>query len=123
MIQQGFVRLSNKKRLEGKEVKHTSNIGEIDSLAAAMLVSANFISSNDYEIRELIQSEDLRVSSNEDQSPKLILQDTIEDLCVMVAGAEISSEKEVRKFFKVVYSRDSESKQEYKLAQLDIRLS
>lgn len=122
LIKQGFVRLSIKKKQEGREVKHTSNIGEIDSLAAAMFLSANFICSNDYEIRELIQDENLCVSLSEEQPPQLIIQDTIEDLCVLIVEAGISSKKEVRKFFKVVYSQDPESKREYKLALLNVRL-
>jgi hypothetical protein len=70
----------------------------------------------------LIQDENLCVSLDEEHPPQLIKQDTIEDLCVLIVEAGISSKKEVGKFFKVVYSQDSESKREYKHASLYERL-
>lgn len=44
-VNNGFSRLKEKKKNQGKEVKNTNNIGEIDSLAAALLLSANIICS------------------------------------------------------------------------------
>lgn len=121
-IKNGFQRLEMKKKLEGREVKNTSNFGEIESLAAAMVISANFICSNDFDIREVIQDEKLFVSPNEEDTPQLIKQDTVEDICFLSVQQSISSRKEVRQFFKFVYNQDPEQKRQRKLNKLNERL-
>jgi len=118
----GFRRLNEKKKSQGREIKNTSNIGEIDSLAAAIFLSANIICSNDYEIREVIEDEGFRVAVSEDTVPKLIELDIIEDLCVYCVQYTIASKKEVRKFFKVVYTEDEDHKRQRKLNTLNDRL-
>lgn len=122
LVKEGFKHLDIKKQQQGRVVKRTSNIGEIDSLAAAMLISANYICSNDYDIREVIQDEKLSVSLDEHLPPVLIEQDTIEDICYLCVEMKIASKKEVRQFFKYVYSQDTEDKKQSKLAILNIRL-
>lgn len=121
-VRDGFRRLNEKKKNQGREIKNTSNIGEIDSLAAAMLKSANIICSNDYEIREVIKDEGFRVAVSEDAIPESIVQDTIEDFCVFCVQYNIATKKEVRKFFKVVYTEDEDDKRQKKLISLDDKL-
>ncbi|MBM7572929.1 hypothetical protein [Aquibacillus albus] len=121
-VRDGFRRLNEKKKKQGREIKNTSNIGEIDSLAAAILLSANIICSNDYEIREVIEDEEFSVAVSEEEVPELIVQDTIEDFCVFCVQYGIASKKEVRKFFKVVYTEDEDYKRQRKLNSLNNRL-
>lgn len=122
-IEQGFKRLNEKKKLQGRPIKGTSDTGEIHSLAAAIFLSAGYICSNDYDIREVIQDEQLLVSSDEELAPELIVQDTIEDLCFLCVKENISTKREVRQFFKFVYNQDPNHKRQVKLTALDTRIS
>lgn len=121
-IGNGFRRLSARKRAEGKEAKLTRNVGEIDSLAAALLLSVDYICSNDYEIREVIESEQLQIAPEEDESPRSIIQDTFEDVCLKAVWEGIASRKEVRKFYSFVNGQDPEWKRKNKLTRFDQRL-
>jgi hypothetical protein len=122
-IEQGFKRLDEKKKLQGRSVKGTSDRGEIHSLAAAIFLSAGYICSNDYDIREVIQDEQLLVGPDEALAPELIVQDTIEDLCFLCVKENISTKREVRQFFKFVYNQDPDHKRQIKLEALDTRIS
>jgi hypothetical protein len=121
-IVDGFRRLRERKNASGIEVKLTPDVGEIDSLAAAMVLSVEYICSNDYEIREVIEAEQLWVSQAEDEPLGPIVQNTIEDICVMAANTGIASKREVRNFFGFVNGQDPKWKQKAKLAKLDHRL-
>lgn len=122
-IEQGFKRLDEKKKLQGRRIKGTSDTGEIHSLAAAIFMSVGYICSNDYDIREVIQDEQLLVGSDEALTPELIVQDTIEDLCLLCVKENISTKREVRQFFKFVYNQDPDHKRQIKLMALDRRIS
>lgn len=122
-IEQSFKRLDEKKKIQGRAIKGTSDTGEIHSLAAAIFLSAGYICSNDYDIREVIQDEQLLVGSNEALAPELIVQDTVEDLCFLCVKEKISTKREVRQFFKYVYNQDSDHKRQIKLKALDTRIS
>ncbi|MBT2281427.1 hypothetical protein J7E51_26590 [Priestia megaterium] len=62
----GFVNLDEKKKKDGRPIKNTTNIGEIDSLAGALYLSANLICSNDFDIKEVIDDERLTVNITTD---------------------------------------------------------
>lgn len=122
-VQDGFYRLIEKKKRQGREIKITSNIGEIDSLAAALFLSAKIICSNDYEIREVIANDGFYTAASEEDIPQLITQDTIEDFCVYCVEYGIATKKAVRKLFKVVYSGDYPDDRQKKLNALNDRLN
>lgn len=129
MVDDGFKRLYEKKKAEGKTVKNKSNIGEIESIAAAMYLSANIICSNDYEVREVIEAEGLTVDlhaegevDDEIETLSLIVQDTVEDFCYFCVEHKVTSKKLVKKFFRVAHSGDDEEKLKRKLKKLTERL-
>lgn len=113
-IQRAFRKLDEKKQHEGRPLKNTSDLGEMHCLAAAMLLSANIICSNDYDIREIIVDTPLMITLNEEEDSVLIQQDTLEDFCYYVIVYEIGKRKTVRKFFKLI--------QPDRLDQLDKRI-
>lgn len=88
--------------------KSKSNMGEIHSLAAAMMIGANIINSNDFSIKKVIQEEDLRIQVGSDiNAPmELIEQDTLEDFCVYCVQLGIGSGSNVRSFIRSVYEKE-----------------
>ncbi|KMY52541.1 hypothetical protein AC623_20615 [Bacillus sp. FJAT-27231] len=120
MVKDGFDRLDQKKIKEGRSLKNTSNRGEIESLAAALFLSANIICSNDYDIKEVIFDENLAISPSEEDEPQLIIQDNVEDFCCLCVQYKIALKKEVRGFFKIAHANDKKLKQ--KLDLLNQRL-
>lgn len=79
-----FHQLNEKKAKEKRYLKNTNDLGEIHSMAAAMLISANIICSNDLEIREVIDDSQIFIIMNEDEDSILLEQDTLEDFCFYV---------------------------------------
>jgi rRNA-processing protein FCF1 len=101
-VRNSFRQLDEKKQVEGRPLKHTNDIGEIHSLAAAMILSANIICSNDFDIREVIEDAPIMITIDEEKDSILIEQDTLEDFCFYVVKFDIAKIKIVRKFFKSI---------------------
>ncbi|WP_368915804.1 hypothetical protein [Exiguobacterium acetylicum] len=104
-VRVSFEQLDEKKIREGRPLKHTSDLGEIHSLAAARLLSADLICSDDADIGEVITDADLRVINYDDEEV-LIRQHTLIDFCINLRRHDIVKRSEVRKFFKSVRPRD-----------------
>lgn len=83
----------------------SAGTGEIASLAAAYLLNAEFICSNDYSIEEVIQEVPLHIFINGDdsQDPVLITHHRLLDFCKIVVDEEILPRKTVRKFFQIAH--------------------
>lgn len=104
-VRVAFEQLDEKKIREGRPLKYTSDLGEIHSLAAARLLSADLICSDDADIREVITDADLRVI-NYDEEEVLIRQHTLIDFCMNLKRHDIVKRSTVRKFFKSLRPRD-----------------
>ncbi|MGE7673136.1 PIN domain-containing protein [Lysinibacillus sp. NPDC094403] len=114
-VKQGFSDLDEKKEKEGRPLKHTNDLGEIHSLAAAMLLGASIIFSNDYDILEVIHDSELCITIDEDKKSELIQHDSLVDFCFYLINSEIESKAIVRKFLKAI--------QKHKVEDLDERLN
>lgn len=104
-VRVAFEQLDEKKIREGRPLKHTNDLGEIHSLAAARLLSAELICSDDADIREVITDADLRVINYEDKEV-LIRQHTLIDFCMHLQRRDIVKRSMVRKFFKSIRPHD-----------------
>lgn len=100
-VRVAFEQLDEKKIREGRPLKHTSDLGEIHSLAAARLLSADLICSDDADIREVITDADLRIINHKEQEI-LIRQHTLMDFCLNLKRHDIVKRSEIRKFFKSI---------------------
>lgn len=119
-VRRGFRNLKERKRSLGQKVKNTRNEGEIHTISAALLLGANIISSNDYEIAEVVDAEQFTVYSEELEDIVLIQQHTLEDFCVFCTQHGIASRKDMRKVFKIALADDKKLSE--KLKALDRRL-
>lgn len=113
-IKQAFRKLDQKKVEQGRHLKGTNDLGEIHCLAAALLLSATIICSNDADIQEVIDDNELEVSSEDEQCNIKLTQDTLKDFCYYVCLHEIASGPKVRKLMKAF--------QKEKLHELDALL-
>ncbi|WP_214777689.1 hypothetical protein [Exiguobacterium sp. s22] len=104
-VRHAFQQLDEKKVMEGRPLKHTSDLGEIHSLAAARLISAGLICSDDADIREVIKDAELYIV-NQDGEETLIQQHTLMDFCIHLRRYEVVRRSEIRKFFKSIRPRD-----------------
>jgi len=102
-IQEAFRRLDEKKVSQGRPLKNTNDLGEMHSLAAAMLLSASIICSNDLDIREVIADTPICITIKEEEESMLMQQDTLEDLCCFFVSHEIAERSIVRKFLKAMH--------------------
>lgn len=66
-MKQLFRNLNQKKQEQGRRLKGTNDLGEIHCLAAALLLSAKIICSNDGDIQEIIEDNQLEVASDDKQ--------------------------------------------------------
>lgn len=107
-MREAFHQLDIKKEAEGRRLKNTNDLGEIHSLAAAMLISAGIICSNDFDIREVIEDTPIYVTVVEEEESVLMEQDTLEDFCYLVISHEIAERSMVRKFFKAIQPQNIE---------------
>lgn len=80
------------------------------------------ISDDDYEVREVIEDEALIVFLGDEGIPSRIIQDTLEDLCVIFFEEKLLSRKECRKLFNSSCLQDPEGIRKKKLETLDHRL-
>ncbi|PJO44892.1 hypothetical protein [Lysinibacillus xylanilyticus] len=113
-VKQGFTDLDEKKTREGRPLKYTNDLGEMHSLAAAMLLGASIIFSNDYDILEDIKDSELRITVDEAEDSELIQHDTLVDFCFYLVVFDIEAKANVRKFLKAI--------QPFKVSVLDERL-
>lgn len=103
----------------GERVKSTTDLGEIATLAACMMIGAQIICSNDFDIRKIVEQEDYCISTDEADLP--IIQDLAEDFCFYCYKNEIASRRDVRKFFGHIF-RETPDVRKQKIEQLDKRL-
>lgn len=76
---------------EGKRPKSVSNLGEIATIAACLMINAGIICSNDFDIRTVVVTEDYRISLED--TDELITQDSAEDFCVHCIIHNVASRK------------------------------
>lgn len=83
----------------------SAGTGEIASLAAAYLLNAEIICSNDYSIEDVIREVPLHIFINGDDStePVLITHHRLLDFCKLVVDGGVLSRKDVRKFYQIAY--------------------
>lgn len=118
-VTDAFSELNANRLKNGKFPKNVSNLGEIATITACMMVEARIICSNDFDIRSVVEQENYRIEI--DGEEVLILQDSAEDFCVYCYQRDIASRKSIRKFYKVIHVEDPN--RERKVAELDKRLN
>lgn len=89
-----------------------SGIGEINALAAASAIHAEFICSNDYSIQEVITELRLEIypGGNDELEPKLLVQHRFLELCAQVCDKGILRRSQVLKGFKIAMRKSGVSK-------------
>lgn len=80
----------------------STGTGEIYSLAAASVIHAEYICSNDYSIQDVIQELPLKVYPNGDdeQDPEFIKQHRFLDLCRIICDGELLERNHVYRCYK-----------------------
>ena len=114
-ITAAFRKLDFKKQTTGRRLKGTNDLGEIHCLSAALLLNATIICSNDLDIQEVIDDNQLVILSLDEQKNIPLTQDTLTDFCFHVCRYRIASATKVRKLIKTF--------QKERLATLDLLLS
>lgn len=99
-VKQAFVELDEKKIREGRPLKNTSDLGEMHSLAAAMILGASIIFSNDYDVLEVIHDSHLCITLDESKASVLLEHDSLIDFCYYLVFFKIELKSPVRKFLK-----------------------
>ncbi|ACA42251.1 MULTISPECIES: PIN domain-containing protein [Lysinibacillus] len=100
-VKQAFVDLDEKKKSEGRRLKNTNDLGEMHSLAAAMLIGASIIFSNDYDVLEVIHDAQLCITLDETEESVLIDHDSLLDFCCYLVDSKLESKGPVKKFLKL----------------------
>lgn len=117
-VKSAFHKMNIQRIIDGKRPKTVSNLGEIATITACMMIGAGIICSNDFDIRTVVAQEDYRVIINAQEI--LLMQDSAEDFCTYCFHSKIATRKLIRNFYKTIIG---ESKyREQKLRQLDERL-
>lgn len=111
LIKEAFRQLNVKKQKEGRRLKGTNDLGEIHCLAAALLLRATIICSNDSDIQEVIDDNQLEVASDDESVNLKIEQDSLVDFSYFIILHKIAEQSIVRKFLKT-YQKD-------RISQLD----
>ena len=119
-VKNAFIEMRLKAVESGGRIKSTTDLGEIATITACMMIGAQIICSNDFDIRAIVEQEEYSISTDEDDWP--IIQDSAEDFCVYCFKEEIAARKDIRKFFRYII-RESIHTRDQKLAQLDERLN
>lgn len=96
-VKDAFHRMNMVRIKNGQRVKTVSNLEEMATLAACMMINAQIICSNDFDIRTLIEQEDYRIMIDQQELP--ILQVSAEDFCFDCFQSGITSRKNVRAFY------------------------
>lgn len=117
-VKDAFHRMNLQRISVGKRPKTVSNLGEIATVAACLMINAGIICSNDFDIRTVVVMEDYRISLED--KDELINQDSAEDFCVYCIQQNAFSRKLVRNFYKTIIVEDVNRSR--KLTQLNERL-
>lgn len=90
----------------------SSGIGEINALAAASAIHAEFICSNDYSIQEVITELGLVIypGGDDELEPRLLVQHRFLGLCARVCDKGILRRSQVLKGFKIAMRKSGVSK-------------
>lgn len=99
--------------IDKKRGKYSSpGIGEINALAAATAIHAEFICSNDYSIQEVIKELRLEVypGGDDELEPQLLVQHRFLELCSQVCDKRILRRSQVLKGFKIAMRKSGVSK-------------
>lgn len=116
-----FENLTNSKY--GNSPKKPSNLGEIYSIAAAAVINANVITSNDLSVKEAIEIEKIMIIPEDDMNAEatLINQDTLEDFCFYCVENKICKEKIASYVIRDTYNNPIDK--EIKLNSFKLRLN
>ncbi len=117
-VKDAFHRMNLQRIAAGKRPKTVSNLGEIATIAACLMINAGIICSNDFDIRTVVVMEDYRISLED--KDELISQDSAEDFCVYCVQQNVVSRKLVRNFYKTIIVEDVNRSR--KLTQLNERI-
>ena len=117
-VKDAFHRMNLQRIAAGKRPKTVSNLGEIATIAACLMINAGIICSNDFDIRTVVVLEDYRISLED--KDELISQDSAEDFCVYCVQQNVVSRKLVRNFYKMIIVEDVNRSR--KLTQLNERI-
>lgn len=103
----------------GKE--ESAGTGEIYSLAAASVINAEYICSNDYSVREVIQELPLVVypDGDDEQDPDFIKQHRFLDLCQIICDGGLLERNQIFKCYKTALRLVKEEDPEHYTELLD----
>ena len=118
-VKQAFTKMRLSTLAAGGWMKSTTDLGEMATIPACMLVGAQIICSNDFDIRTVVEKENYTIATAQADLP--IIQDSAADFCVYCYQEQIASRKNVRKFFRFIIA-DDVFMRDKKLAELDHRL-
>lgn len=95
-VQQKLIEIDEKRGKVG-----SAGTGEIASLAAAYLLNAEIICSNDYSIEDVIREVPLHIFNDGDDSkdPVLITHHRLLDFCKLVVDGGLLARNQIRKFY------------------------
>lgn len=116
-VTKAFSRMNNQRIKDNKPLKSVSNIGEIGTIVACMMINAGIICSNDFDIRTVVEQEDYRVLIDEEDIT--IVQDSAADFCVYCYQTKIATRKNIRMFYKTIIVESAN--RDLQLLQLDNR--
>lgn len=99
-VKDAFHQMNLQRMRDGRKAKTVSNMGEIATISACIMINARVICSNDFDIREIVKQEDYRVLINDQDVP--LMQESAEDSCISCLLNEIATRKDVRNFYKMI---------------------
>ncbi|PJO44859.1 hypothetical protein [Lysinibacillus xylanilyticus] len=112
-IQEKLIEVDKRRGKEG-----SVGTGEIASLAAAYMLNAEIICSNDYSLEDVIVEVPLHIfiNGNEESDPVYIKHHRLLDFCELVVFGNVLKRSEVRKFYQIAHIELKQKKPEvYKL--------
>lgn len=121
-IQEKLIEVDKRRGKEG-----SVGTGEIASLAAAYMLNAEIICSNDYSLEDVIMEVPLHIFINgdEESEPVFIKHHRLLDFCDLVVSCQVLKRRVVKKFYQIAHLELKEKKPEaYKLilAEFDERI-
>lgn len=96
-VQQAFFRMNESRLEQGLSAKAISNVGEMHTLAACLLIDAGIICSNDFDIRHVIDQEHYTINLDDQSVP--VRQDSAADFCYLCDHQNIARRKTIKNFF------------------------
>lgn len=99
-IQDKLIEVDKRRGKEG-----SAGTGEIASLAAAYLLNAEIICSNDYSLEDVILEVPLHIfiDGDDETNPVFIKHHRLLDFCELVVLGKVLKRKDVRKFFQIAH--------------------